>query len=104
MRSRSHLGITFKVWNGQQTWLWFVADGRRKSGTIGATATEAEAVHEACRSIEKMVARAETRGLMYREAVSSTTAICGWNDLLANLERYLTSVCMREHIPSAMRK
>ena len=54
MRSRCHQHAEFKVWSGRHIWLWFVADYNRKSGMIGAAASEAEAISEARRSIEEM--------------------------------------------------
>jgi cytochrome c1 len=58
MRSGSHLGTGFTVWNRQQTWFWAVVNHHRNEGSVGAAATEAEAVHEACSSIEEMPVRA----------------------------------------------
>jgi hypothetical protein len=54
MRSRCHQHARFRVWNGRHTWLWFVADYNLNIAVIGAAATEAEAVSEACSSIEEM--------------------------------------------------
>lgn len=54
---RRYMGMGFDVWNGERTWFWSSIDPRRNCGTIGAAATQAEAVLEACRSIEEAVAR-----------------------------------------------
>ena len=95
MRLRKFRGISFDVWNGRHTWFWFVADASRGGAAIGAAANEADAVREARHSIEEMAAQrlddAVARG------IGQTTAGIGspggsdaaWNDLLANLERYL---------------
>jgi hypothetical protein len=105
MRIRSHLGSCFEVWNGEQTWFWFVANAHRNGGAIGAAATEAEAIREACSSIEEISARcrAGLTGLIVkarnvyvhplRRSNSITLPVIGWESSLANLERYLTSVC-----------
>jgi len=79
-RLRHYLGTDFEVWDGQPTWFWFVIDPYRDGGAIGAAATEADAIREACRSIDGMAAQ---RGPL--------TAI-GWEVSLANLERYLSCV------------
>jgi hypothetical protein len=54
---RSHLGTSFKVWNRQQTWFWLLLDQHGHSGAIGTAATEAEAIRDACCSIEEMTAQ-----------------------------------------------
>jgi hypothetical protein len=54
MSSRTHLGVRFDVWNGQQGWFWLVVNARRDAGVVGAAAKEADAVREACSSIEEM--------------------------------------------------
>jgi hypothetical protein len=59
MRSDSHLGTGFTVWNREQTWFWKVVNQPLSSGAVGAAATEAEAVREACSSIEEMAMRPE---------------------------------------------
>jgi hypothetical protein len=50
--------ITVEVWTRQGTWFWYVADPHGNGGTIGAVATETEAIREARLSIEEMSARA----------------------------------------------
>jgi hypothetical protein len=54
---RSHLGTSFKVWNRRRSWFWVVLDQPGNRGTIGTAATEAEAMREACASIETLAAR-----------------------------------------------
>ncbi|HYL58310.1 MAG TPA: hypothetical protein VEU51_05525 [Candidatus Acidoferrales bacterium] len=57
MRSRrDHMGTSFEVWAGQWTWFWCLLNTHRNGGAIGAAATEAEAVHEACHAIEEISA------------------------------------------------
>jgi hypothetical protein len=51
---RNHLGNGFTVWKRRQSWFWLVLDRHGKGGAIGTAATEAEAVREACSSIEEM--------------------------------------------------
>jgi hypothetical protein len=103
MRIRSHLGTSFEVWHRRHVWFWFVADPCCDGASIGAAANEAEAICEARSSIEEMAARRSgtvvlpgtsrtaARAAQERGRASSTTL--GWNDLLANLERYLTRLC-----------
>jgi hypothetical protein len=98
MRRGNHLGTSFEIWNGRHAWFWFVTDAGW-SAAIGAAANEAEAICEARQSIEEMAARragaAEAPGIS--QACVSATRKCdqanstdlGWNDLLANLDRYL---------------
>ena len=79
---RHYLGTSFEVWDGQQTWFWFVIDPHRDGGAIGAAASETGAVRDACMAIEEMSVHSEP-----------LTAI-GWEVSLANLERYLS--CARD--------
>jgi len=51
---RNHLGTSFTVWSSRRTWFWLVLDQHRTGGTIGTATTEAEAIHDACSSIEEM--------------------------------------------------
>ena len=44
--------IGFKVWRRQRTWFWFVVSPYSDGGTIGAAATEAEAIRAARASVE----------------------------------------------------
>ncbi len=100
---RDHLGTGFEVWAAQQTWFWFVIDPHRSGGMIGAAATEAESVREACLSIEKMSARhragAAAPGVTAKSASmppfcqSNSITVACWEASLKNLEQYLTRVC-----------
>lgn len=76
-------GIDFEVWDGQESWFWFVLDPDRDSGAIGAAASENEAVRDACHSIDEMLPRADT------------CIAVGWELSLSNLERYLARGCDR---------
>jgi hypothetical protein len=89
MRSRCHQHAEFKVWSGRHIWLWFVADYNRKSGVIGAAATEAEAVSEARRSIEEMSAPCQSPVVRSCPINGLPSAERGWPESLARLERYL---------------
>ena len=53
----NHLGTSFEIWSGRQTWFWFVVNCGCNGAAIGAAANEAEAIREACLSIEEMAAR-----------------------------------------------
>jgi hypothetical protein len=75
--SRNHLGIGFEVWNAQQSWFWLV-DNTNRNGTIGAAATESDAIAEAHSSIE--------------EISNSNARSSGWECSLGKLARYLGSV------------
>jgi hypothetical protein len=79
-RVRDHLGAGFEVWAAQQSWFWFVDKPHGDGGAIGAAATEAEAVRDACSSIEASMAVVHP---------SHPTNVAGWECSLANLERYL---------------
>jgi hypothetical protein len=64
MSKRTYLGTRFDVWNGNQAWFWLVLNSRRNAGVVGAAAREADAVQEACRSIEQMCrASIESNGI-----------------------------------------
>ena len=80
--TRHYLGIDFEVWDGQQTWFWFVIDPHRDGGAIGAASSETEAVRDACLSIDAMLP----------ERCESFCAV-DWEISLAKLERYLAQYC-----------
>jgi hypothetical protein len=75
--SKHHLGVGYEVWNAQETWFWLVANTNR-NGVIGAAATECDAIRDARASIEEL---------------SDSNCRPGWERSLANLARYLASVC-----------
>jgi hypothetical protein len=101
--SRFHLGIGFELWTDEHTWFWLVASPGMNGGAIGAAATEAEAVHEACSSIEEISAQRRAGSAAARvPAHCSTPAVdrsnsiamapLDWKSSLGKLERYLTSI------------
>ena len=81
MSTRSHLGRYFEVWNREQSWFWSVIDPNRNGGTIGAAATEEDAIFAACSSIEQASMN-----------FSCVQGECRHLSMM-NLERYLTKVC-----------
>jgi hypothetical protein len=74
--TKHHLGIGFEVWNNQQAWFWYV-DNTNRNGTIGAAASESDAIAEAHSSIEE---------------ISNSSASSVWECTLGKLARYLASV------------
>jgi len=76
---RTYSGIIFEVWEGQQSWFWFVIDPQCDGGAIGVATSETAAVRDACASIDEMMT------CSYAPAM---TTQC-WEISLANLERYL---------------
>jgi hypothetical protein len=81
---RHYQGVDFEVWDGQQTWFWFVTDPRCDGGAIGAASSETEAVRDACSSIDAMMS-----------ARCESFCAFDWEMSLANLERYLAQRCDR---------
>lgn len=53
---KCHLGMDFVIWRRESGWFWFLTNPRGNGGMIGTTANEALAVHEACLSIEAILA------------------------------------------------
>jgi hypothetical protein len=51
--SRQHRGVNFAIWWSEGAWFWFLIDPRGEGGVIGASANEAQAMREACLSIEE---------------------------------------------------
>ncbi len=99
MRGRSHMGRSFDVWNGNESWFWMVLDPSRNGGVIGAAATEEDAVRDACASIEEMAARAIRERHFTGEAKNRLVHLSGartpriiWRAALARLDRYLISI------------
>ncbi len=89
MRSYSHLGTGFKVWNRRETWFWVVADPRRPGGSIGAAPSEADALRDARLSIEEATER--RRAIRAADAVSTIPTVKSWKGWLANLAQYLAA-------------
>jgi hypothetical protein len=86
MHRCNYLGTTFEVWSNRESWFWRVFDAGRDGGTIGATATEADAVREACLAIEETDCAPGHADLMY-------SSLLGWEKSLANLASYLLCEC-----------
>jgi len=103
---RHHLGIGFEVWKAQESWYWLVARPGLNGGAIGAAATEAGAMRDACWSIEEMTASREEmtaqdpetlpagagdskQPVFQRSGSIAEKANC-WEATLANLQRYLS--------------
>ena len=59
---RHHLGTEFELWAAQRTWFWLVMNPHRSGGTIGAAAAEADALRDACSSIEEIASHAGAGG------------------------------------------
>jgi hypothetical protein len=79
MGTRIHRGTGFEVWTSQQSWFWRVATPCRNGGTVGAAASEADAVSEACTAIDEMPSCSP----------GIDSAARGWEGALADLGRYL---------------
>jgi len=94
---RTHLGTRFEIWTGQQSWFWRFSDPSRAGGSIGAAATETDAVREACLAIEELHAGRATRPMGWEAKVKPSmralkefeSAVIGWNLSLTRLEKYL---------------
>jgi hypothetical protein len=96
---RTHLGIRFEIWTGQQSWFWRFSDPSRAGGSIGAAATETDAVREACLAIEEMHADRAVRPMGWAAKVPSMKAlkefestVIGWHLSLTRLENYLAHI------------
>ena len=51
---KRHLGVDFAIWARDGAWVWFLINPSGESGMIGASANEAQAMREACLSIEEV--------------------------------------------------
>jgi hypothetical protein len=103
---RHHLGIGFEVWKAQESWYWLVARPGLNGGAIGAAATEASAMRDACWSIgemtasrEEMTARSpetppagsrDVRQPVFQRSAAITEKAKCWEASLANLQQYLS--------------
>ena len=88
MRNENYLGVAFQIWSGPQTWFWFVVNPHQNGGAIGAAASEADALREACLSIEEISAQVQTA--THRKDDCVPTLIC-WKGALENLNRFLAA-------------
>jgi hypothetical protein len=50
---KTHLGVDFIVWKNADAWLWLLVVPDSDGGTIGSSANEAQAMHDARLSIEE---------------------------------------------------
>jgi hypothetical protein len=50
---RRHLGVDFAVWQSEGVWFWLLIDPGGEGGMIGASPNEAQAMLDACISIEE---------------------------------------------------
>jgi hypothetical protein len=82
MHRCDYLGATFEVWRNRDSWLWRVFDARRNGGTIGAAATEADAVLDACLAIEEAGCAPACVNSIY-------ACVLEWERSLASLAQYL---------------
>ena len=99
MSSHNYRGMSFDAWTNQQTWFWSVVNPSRNGGTIGAAATEVDAVREACMSIDESSAERRGCAAVWRATAGTasnaalhrteSTIVAGWERSLASLERYL---------------
>ena len=90
MRNENHLGIAFQIWSGPQTWFWFVVNPHRSGGAIGAAASEADAMREACLSIEEISAQQQAAATRDKNDCCMPPLIC-WKGALENLDRFLAA-------------
>jgi hypothetical protein len=51
-------GVDFMIGRREGGWFWFLVKPRGDGGMIGTTDSEARAIHEACLSIEAILAEA----------------------------------------------
>lgn len=99
MSSHNYRGMSFDAWTNQQTWFWSVVNPNRNGGTIGAAATEVDAVREACMSIDETSAERRGCAAVWRATAGTastaalrqteSTIVAAWERSLASLERFL---------------
>ena len=89
MRNENYLGVAFQIWSGPQTWFWFVVNPHQNGGAIGAAASEADALREACLSIEEISSQLQTAAIP-RHVDCMAPLIC-WKGALENLNRFLAA-------------
>ena len=58
-KRKRHLGVDFALWGSEGAWVWFLINPNGEGGMIDASPNEAQAMHEACLSIEE-----KTNGLL----------------------------------------
>jgi hypothetical protein len=82
MHTCDYLGTTFEVRNSNGSWFWRVCDSGRNGGTIGVAGNEADAVRDACLSIEEA-------GCAPARADLICATVLEWERSLGSLARYL---------------
>jgi hypothetical protein len=50
---KRHLGVDFEIWGREGAWFWLIINSRGEGEIIGASANEAQAMRDACLSIEE---------------------------------------------------
>jgi hypothetical protein len=50
---KQHLGVDFAVWRNESAWFWLLINPSGEGGMIGASADKAQAMRDACPSIEE---------------------------------------------------
>lgn len=50
---KHHLGMDFAIWSSEGTWFWILINPNGEGGTIGVSPNEAQAMRDACFSIEE---------------------------------------------------
>jgi hypothetical protein len=65
------LEIGFKIWKHSQGWFWLVVSPHINGGTIGAAATEAEAIRDARSSVDDVSAQHGRLRHIYVERMTS---------------------------------
>lgn len=87
---RTYCGIIFEIWQGEQSWFWFVTDPCCDGGAIGVAGGENEAVRDACASIDGMMEAIEPRSEFFPQFFP--VSVRNWEASLARLERYLNCI------------
>jgi len=97
---RDYLGTGFAVWTGELTWFWRVFNSHHSGGAVGAAASEADAIREACIAIEEMSASSSADAPSLRSTINPSfdSVIArqawreGWSRRLDRVAEYLASV------------
>ena len=99
MSSHNHQGIKLPTPTDQETWLWFVVIPNRDGGTIGAAATESDAMRAACESIDELSEQRRGGAAIWRVTAGTASAprlhqfhstiLERWEGSLSCLEQYL---------------
>jgi hypothetical protein len=52
---KQHLGVNFAIWANEGAWFWFLINPGGEGAMIGASVNEAQAISDACLSIEEQL-------------------------------------------------